>query len=436
MHDNHVEDVKDHKDKAMHHNNIPDLSSSTGEGEKHEYVNRTSWTASGTAATSSTSKATTIHRRPGRKSNHNKNQFHHQQQQREEKGSRNDNYHGNKRNSSKQRNHPIPREPLWDQLMEKLRVLRPIAVDCAHLLADYSSTLGTQFIKWIVSFCPQRERFWFFVPLFCISLDMSFLVFSMITALIGKLMYICLLMHKLAFLEMLEFDSATLCYTMICLYPSVVTIAKDSLTFEEYWTVFVRWFAVDRLLCRPIRMKDTFLNRIKDEDRQRLVLNTYGSKKAKRKRITVKDVARLIIKFRANDDQEETERVTMANHILIILRKITPLVLMIEVNVRQQGFLMSMSKTERILLSYGFAVIRSGYLFSPLVWMSWTLQLTVIMFAPASEFWAYLLMLVGLSAIRLSHYTASVEDLEGIYISYTDNDDFSQKKESGAGLFN
>lgn len=420
---------EDYKGENLKDSPIPDLSSSTGEGGKHDYSNRASWTA----ATSSSSKATTVHRRPGKKAHNNKNQYH-QHQQRDEKGSRTDNYNGNKKNSSKQRNEP-PKEPVWDQIVEKLRALRPIVIDCAHIIADYSSSLTTKLLKWIASFCPQRERFWFFVPLFCITLDMSFLAASMITALIGKLMYICLLMHKLAFLEMLEFDSASLCYTLICLYPIIVTFAKESFTFEEYWTVFIRWFAVDRLLCRPIRMKDTFLNRIKDEERQRLIVNTFGARKAKRKSITMKDVARLIIKFRSKEDAEETERVTMANHILLILRKITPLVLMIEVNVRRQGFLMSMSKTERILLSYGFAVIRSGYLFSPLIWMSWTLQLTVIMFAPASRFWAYLLMLVGLSAIRLSHYTASIEDLEGIYISYRDDDDYPRKKEKSQGLF-
>ena len=399
----------------------PDLSSSTVDGERHDNSNRTSWTA----ATSSTSKATTIHHRPGKKSQHSKNQYFHQHQ-REEKGSRADNYIGNKKNANKHRN-DLPKEPAWDQFMQKMRTLRPIVIDCAYLLVDYSSTLTTNFVKWIVSFCPQRERFWFFVPLFCISLDMSFLVGSIITALIGKLVYIFLLMHKLACLEMLEFDSATLCYTLICLYPVVVTLAQDSFTFEEYWTVFVRWFVVDRLLCRPVRMKDTFLSRIKEEDRQNLLLRTNSSRKSKKKLITMKDIARVIIKFRSKEDAKETERVTMANHILLILRKITPLVLMIEVNVRRQGFLMSMSRTEKILLSYGFAVIRSGYLFSPLIWMSWTLQLTVIMFAPASRFWAYLLMLVGLSAIRLSHYTASVEDLEGIYISYQDDEDYPRK---------
>ncbi len=198
-------------------------------------------------------------------------------------------------------------------------------------------------------------------------------------------------------------------------------ITKELLPFEEYWTVFFRWFAVDRWLCRPIKMKDTFLIKIKNEENRRFGLPAAKPKTERRKLKSFKDILHFLLGKKPKD-REETERVTMANHILLILRKITPLILMIEVNVRRQGFLMTMSRTERILLSYGFTVIRSGYLFSPLIWMSWTLQLTVIMFAPASRFWAYLLMLVGLSAVRLSHYTAAVEDMEGIYVSYKEDD--------------
>ena len=176
-------------------------------------------------------------------------------------------------------------------------------------------------------------------------------------------------------------------------------------------------------------MKNTFLNRIKDEDRRRLVYHTIKSKKDKKK-FSIRDIARFMMKTKKKEKYEDTERVTMANQILLIFRKITPLILMIEVNVRRQGFLMSMSRTERILFSYGVSVIRSGYLFSPLIWMSWTLQLTVIMFAPSSGIWAYFLSVVGLSAIRLSHYTASVEDMEGIYVSYKDDSPSSRKEKA------
>ena len=389
-----------------------DLSSSAENGERNDSKNLTLSSSTATA-TAVSSKATTVHRRVGKKSrNH--------QQREEGKNARLD-----KKNSNKHRADYPPQEPLSERIALHMQRLRPLVIQGASFMATFSTSMATKCVKLLISFCPNKERFWFFVPMFCIGMDLFFLSLSIISAIVGKLVYITLLLHKLALLELLEFESASICYTLIFFYPSIILGTKDLLPFEEYWTVFLRWFVVDRWFCRPIKMKNTFLNRIKDSRRPAL----HRSKFEKETKVsTIRKIGRFIMRSKEKEKFEDTERVTMANQILLIFRKITPLILMIEVNVRREGFLMSMSRTERILFSYGVAVIRSGYLFSPLIWMSWTLQLTVIMFAPASGVWAYFLMVVGLSAIRLSHYTASVEDMEGIYVSYKD-DNSSPRKE-------
>ena len=114
------------------------------------------------------------------------------------------------------------------------------------------------------------------------------------------------------------------------------------------------------------------------------------------------------------DELEESERVIMANQILSIIRKAIPLILILDMNIHKDGFLVLMTNTERILFGYGFAVLRSGYLFSPLIWISWTIQLTIIMFAYPNTSWSYSLFLMGLVSIRLSHFSCAVEDLEGV----------------------
>lgn len=368
-----------------------DLSLSTEDGGRKNPT----WTSSIATTTAVSSKATTVHRRAGKKS------------QRHRGDSRQEAY--SKKGTNKQRAEYVPREPLSEQFVMILRRLRPILVRCASIAVTLSSSLATKVVKTIISFCPQKERFWFIIPMLCIGMDLFFLAACIICSIIGKLVYITFLLHKLAILELLEFDSATISYSLICFYPIIINASKDFFPLEEYWTVFFRWFVIDRLLCRPILMKNTYLNRIRHEHRKKLGLTTERGFS-----LSTRSIARLILRLRRKI--EETERVSMANQILLILRKIIPLILMIELNVSRQGFLMSMSITERILLSYGFAVIRSGYLFSPLIWMAWTMQLTTIMFAPSSRFWAYCLLSVGLSAIRLSHYTASMEDIDGLYV--------------------
>jgi len=432
---------QDHEVKGgKERKNTSTSSSSTTNANRES--NR-SYTPSTATATAVSSKATTVHRKV--KNHHNKKLQ--QQQHRHENrysssggtGVDNENqhhhrnHHSNKKHtkqhqsSSSNNNNPKPpSEPFIDKYRRWMTIIKPRIITLSTFILTSTISLSNSLVKSLVSFFPKKERFWFIIPLFCICLDLSFLSISILCSMTGRFVYIVSLMHKLALLELLEVDSASICYTLVCFYPGIIVAFNESMPFEEYWTVFFRWFAVDRWLCRPIKMEETFMNRLKKEEEEKRkklenmshtkTNNLSGKGKTNRNDRSIMAMVKSIL--RKKKKIEESERVSMANHILFILRKITPLILIIEVNVRREGFLMSMSKTERLLLAYGFAVIRSGYLFSPLIWMSWTLQLTIIMFAPASRFWAYLLTLVGLSAIRLSHYTSSIEDMEGIFISF------------------
>jgi len=121
-----------------------------------------------------------------------------------------------------------------------------------------------------------------------------------------------------------------------------------------------------------------------------------------------------VIKTAKEEDPRESDRIKMANHILLILRRATPLIMILDSHIHREGFLVLMTNTERILFGYGLAVLRTGYLFSPLIWISWTVQLTIIMFVDSNAAWSYFIFIMGLVSIRLSHYAAAVEDLDGV----------------------
>ncbi len=268
----------------------------------------------------------------------------------------------------------------------------------------------------LVAAFPKKERFWFFLPAICVIVDFTFLAFAIIAKVVGQIIYALLMVHKLALLELMESDSAAMCYTVLYFYPNLVTAVKASIPNQNYWPVFVRWLVIDRWLCRSITMKDTYLYRLKKRDRRESEMNIVKLHLITGEHLigSLKDAVGHILRISEQDEPEESERVTMANHILQILRKMTPLILMLEVNIRREGFMVLMTSTERILFGYGFAVLRSGYLFSPFIWISWTIQLTIIMFVVPSPTWSYFTFLIGLVSIRLSHYTAALEDLEGI----------------------
>ncbi len=293
-----------------------------------------------------------------------------------------------------------------------IQKIRPIALAIFSIVGA-----SLQFIfRIVIAWVPRKERFWFLLPAFSVTIDLIFLITALICKVFGKIIYFFLLCHKLAFLELLESDSAALCYAVIFFYPTIVEGLRFAIPYQDYWPVFVRWLAIDRWFCRPITMKDTYLSRLRKLDRRQNAMRSISKSAQAGDSVgdSMKQAAEVVLKQAKEDELPVSERVTMANHILLILRKVTPLILMLEINIHRDGFLMLMTNTERTLFGYGLAVLRSGYLFSSMIWISWTIQLTLVMFAPSNTMWCHFIFVIGLVSIRVSHYTAAVEDYEGV----------------------
>jgi hypothetical protein len=179
-----------------------------------------------------------------------------------------------------------------------------------------------------------------------------------------------------------------------------------SVTYQDYVPSLLRWFFVQNYLLRPIKMRDTYIYKVKQE-----LSKKDGSSKGLLSRLFPPRVSITTDNIRV----DISDRIVMANYILSILRKVAPLIIMLEMNIHRNGFLLYLTSTERILFGYGLSVLRTGYLFSPLIWISWTIQLTIIMFVSLSDSSVldHCLFLLGLISIRMSHYTVAVEDLEG-----------------------
>lgn len=312
---------------------------------------------------------------------------------------------------------PQPREPLTAIIMRHIRSFIPIAISAFLFGTKFMAKASKGALSYSISLFPKKERFWFIFPICCISIDIFFLILSGLCKLCGHFLYCMVLVHKLAVIELMESDYVTLCYSTIFFYPKLVDAFKASFTYQDYWPVLVRWIILNQWFCRPITMKDTFLYKLKkqhekdsgamDVMKRSLIGGDHVAK-------SFKNTVDHIVRKSKEDELEESERVIMANQILSIIRKAIPLILILDMNIHKDGFLVLMTNTERILFGYGFAVLRSGYLFSPLIWISWTIQLTIIMFAYPNTSWSYSLFLMGLVSIRLSHFSCAVEDLEGV----------------------
>jgi len=306
------------------------------------------------------------------------------------------------------------RELIQETLAKVAHALKPILLDLLHFCFVKSKSLGKALFWSIILLFPKKERFWFLLPLFCIIVDFSYLTVCLTFQGIGKFVYLMLLMHKLALVEMLESDSAALCYALTCTYPGIAVTVMTKISYLPYGSSFVGWYIIVRWMCRPISMRETFLNRLKVQERRRNAMNLMkvvakgGDNSVK----SMREVARIMKEAAEKDDIQETERVKVANQLLSICRKLIPVMLLLEGTTNGQGVIMSMSRCERIFLGYACAVARSGYIFSPLIWLSFTFQLLFVLCCPSTVVCGHILFLLGLTSIRLTHYTSSVEDFK------------------------
>jgi len=307
-----------------------------------------------------------------------------------------------------------PREPLQETLIKVVQTLKPILLEFLHFCFVKSKSIAKALFWSIILMFPKKERFWFLLPLFCIIVDFSYLTVCLTFQGIGKFVYLMLLMHKLALVEMLESDSAALCYALTCTYPGIAVTVMKKIPYLPYGSSFVGWYIIVRWMCRPISMGETFLNRLKVQERRKNAMNLMkGVAKGGDNSIkSMREVARMMKEAAEKDDIQETERVKVANQLLSICRKLIPVMLLLEGTTNGQGVIMSMTRCERIFLGYACAVARSGYIFSPLIWLSFTFQLLFVLCCPSTVVCGHILFLLGLTSIRLTHYTSSVEDFK------------------------
>lgn len=302
----------------------------------------------------------------------------------------------------------VPSKSFFEVVMSWLRHILPIISNIIVHVAISSVTFAKVTSKKCIGLFPSKDKFWFLLPMTCIISDFFFLMCAIFTKVVGLLVYVTVILHKLAFLELLDSDSAAMCYSMIYFYPSLMEqVTLDfSVTYQEYVPSLLRWFFVHTYLLRPIKMRDTYIYKVKQE-----LAKMDGIPKGLLSRLFPPRVSITTDNIRV----DISDRIVMANYILSILRKVAPLIIMLEMNIHRNGFLLYLTSTERILFGYGLSVLRTGYLFSPLIWISWTIQLTIIMFVSLSDSSVldHCLLLLGLISIRMSHYTVAVEDLEG-----------------------
>jgi hypothetical protein len=255
---------------------------------------------------------------------------------------------------------------------------------------------------------PCWERLWFILPVFCFISDFSFLLLCAISSIIGKIAYWILLAHKLALMEISDNMTLVKCYALTSSFPIAAGYILEVFPSLPSGSLLVMWYTIVRFILSPMVMEGTFLYRARNN-----TVNETASTRTMYSAASVLSIRpNMFLASRGKIQTQLSERLRITNQFLLTLRYMIPVFMLVECVSTGYGFISAMSLQERILLGFGLTVIRMGYIFVPIVFASWTLQLLLILLFPLKSLQVYFLLLVGLSSIRLSHFATAIEDMK------------------------
>jgi hypothetical protein len=312
----------------------------------------------------------------------------------------------------------LVRKSLTDSYREYSHMILPLLQNSFNILNASALTLVKVIIHGASLLLPSWERLWFILPVFCFISDLLFSLFCIISSFLGKLAYVLLLAHKLAIAEISENLTVVMCYSITSSFPILAGHILRLFPSLPSGSILVLWYTIVRVLLSPMDIGQTFLARVSIDSESRF---------AQIKRMSSRDqgifastvTLNLLETSKENDvKMEESERLHLTNQFLSTLRYMIPLFVLVECLSTGYGFIVGMSLSERILLGFGLSVIKMGYIFVPVIFISWTLQLLLILLFPNRTWQMYSLLLVGFSTIRLSHHASASEDIKKKLFDY------------------
>lgn len=132
-----------------------------------------------------------------------------------------------------------------------------------------------------------------------------------------------------------------------------------------------------------------------------------------------KEVIRRTLECSPNGHHEEgSESIYLSNEPLSysgVLRLLVFLVYMAEsLTSPGEGFVMSLSGAEQILVGFMIAVARLGFASSHIIWISWSIQVLLMSLSPSNYAVEHALLVIGLSSLSLVDCVPLRDDLTRI----------------------
>jgi hypothetical protein len=291
------------------------------------------------------------------------------------------------------------RSQLWVSILAVVRQSWAFQENCRNIISQLPNQ-GNQLIQRCMDSISSltliqmmREIKWRTVWTNVLHLVRNLLmdVATRLAKLVGILLVLVAMCHKNAFREILENDTARVAYMVSYFLPSLISLLEQQINLP-HWSGAVIWYFVlfELLRLHPVG-KHSLQNAVRQHDMEaKDKLERNGPSKSKNQEPHLRDKDKLIHAW-----VEPT---------ILFLRFTLPMCVFLETFTGGSGgILMDASASGRLMRGFALTTLRSGFLWSQVLWISWPIQYLACWYFGESVVLEHFILVFGLASIRFAY---------------------------------
>jgi hypothetical protein len=196
---------------------------------------------------------------------------------------------------------------------------------------------------------------------------------------------------KYSLVEAVEESNVTICYLVFYFMPDLCSLLMDLFSIP-HWTPHLMTSVAVFALCNQVKS-----GHLQMQDVSIFKLTEMRDKAAK-------SSDRSTTRKEGPQDEARPRDERACKTILRILRFVLPTFFLADGFSSEFGSIMGVSGASRLTTAFMMSLVRKNLVSSPIGWVSWAIQVLVATYYPSWKFLDQLVLVVGLSSIRLIRY--------------------------------
>jgi hypothetical protein len=208
-----------------------------------------------------------------------------------------------------------------------------------------------------------------------------------------------------------EFSGVTSCYIVFYLMPRICVMLMDFINLPHWTPHSVTWLAIFSL-CHQVEAgtlhetsnytMSSLISKLSIDSSE--IPGTTSNNGIAAESTFIKSSTQQSPPRQQDDGLSRAQDKQVCFLLLKILKTVLPVLYMVEGFSSEFGTMIGASSTNRLTTAFVLSILRKSLLSSPIGWVSWALQVLLAAYYSSSIFLDILILLIGLSSIRLIRF--------------------------------